>query len=611
MVLREHESLSAAGPLTAHATATPYTSMGQPVRFNDSSDAVRFAMESQARESGPLQFIREFTQNGLEATALLPGEGLVHWTQDTFSKILENMAPKLCVYDTGCGMSADELQDNMRLFASGKSQGLTGNFGVGAKTSAITRNPNGLIYTSLKDGKVSRVKFYLEGSEFVYAILPAGIGELPHRLRASGHGTMVTFLGESDDHDTTQRPAGSDGLVGSGKDWLKEYLNTRYFSFGRFCAIVEADRQASGGSGHSSKKVEGAKSLLDGRSSSQGRVEVSVEQGAFTAHWWVVDAKKVTGSETGRVKGHVAAVFQDEIYEASPRNSYSRVRECGITFGAQHVVIYFEPSSSMECSANLARTRLTVGGEGGAELPWERLCHEFRDNLPQQLKDFVKAEQPSSAEDSNEFKKREQSILDLYNRLDIKRLAKGSDPGVAGTGGVPGSGGSGASGGQGGTGSSGNGHPDRSSAGTEAGGRRVPTKKLPTVVTYNKLDELPEDLLDYVAMYDRGKDIVHANLQFYLLAKLVSDWEVRIGRRIGANEAILGAVREEVKLILIEAVFSVLTLDAAKVTGWSRSTREEALSQASLTTAVVAQLKRIDDAVSRRTRDLKNSPEGE
>jgi Histidine kinase-, DNA gyrase B-, and HSP90-like ATPase len=51
---------------------------------------------------------------------------------------------KVCIVDTGDGMSGNEMIRFInRLSSSGSEQSFTGNYGVGAKIAAATKNPAG------------------------------------------------------------------------------------------------------------------------------------------------------------------------------------------------------------------------------------------------------------------------------------------------------------------------------------------------------------------------------------------------------------------------------------------------------------------------------------
>ena len=74
------------------------------------------------------------------------------WTYDR-QYFSEHKVRKLCVIDNGVGMDGEDLRKLMNyMFSSGKQQGVTGNFGIGAKVAGLTHSPNGMVYQVWKEG---------------------------------------------------------------------------------------------------------------------------------------------------------------------------------------------------------------------------------------------------------------------------------------------------------------------------------------------------------------------------------------------------------------------------------------------------------------------------
>src|SRR4051812_3773991 len=120
-----------------------------------------FTLDANARDCPPLQFVREFTVNALEAIherrcaagLANPAADRVVWRQFTELGDRAAASPKLACIDTGIGMTPDEMDRYIRALAStSKRQALDGNYGWGAKISAAERNPAGLTYLSWTGG---------------------------------------------------------------------------------------------------------------------------------------------------------------------------------------------------------------------------------------------------------------------------------------------------------------------------------------------------------------------------------------------------------------------------------------------------------------------------
>src|SRR6185437_2434634 len=97
--------------------------------------------------------IRELMKNAIEATQKArKGNRQILFTQETHFGV-----PKLCIWNTGPGMDSDEIFRMGNLGCKvNKEHGLDKNFGEGAKVAVLRNNPLGMIYTSCKNGVVSK-----------------------------------------------------------------------------------------------------------------------------------------------------------------------------------------------------------------------------------------------------------------------------------------------------------------------------------------------------------------------------------------------------------------------------------------------------------------------
>src|SRR4051812_41162537 len=94
-----------------------------------------FLLDRLGQDCHPLQFLRELTQNSMEAIARAGGSGAVIWDVDWNSYDLEGTGVmRLSITDDGFGMSGPEMVEHInKLSSSGAEQSLSGNYGVGAK----------------------------------------------------------------------------------------------------------------------------------------------------------------------------------------------------------------------------------------------------------------------------------------------------------------------------------------------------------------------------------------------------------------------------------------------------------------------------------------------
>ena len=182
-----------------------------------------FLLERLGSECTDLQGLRELTVNGLDAIAALGDRavGRVVWDLDWQRfDASGGRVRKLSVTDTGTGMTAEQLRQYInQLASSGREQSAAGNFGVGAKVAAGSRNPHGLEYRSWRQGQGALVCFkrhpdgrwglepqrWPDGRTDFWR--PLDEQDKPWLLRGHDHGTQVVLLGQHEHHDTTQPPA--------------------------------------------------------------------------------------------------------------------------------------------------------------------------------------------------------------------------------------------------------------------------------------------------------------------------------------------------------------------------------------------------------------------
>ena len=127
----------------------------EPFGFDD--EDAGWALEMFSEPVTNEQFLREFTQNSIEAIEASGGSGHIYWQNDPEEEDRLG-APKISIVDNGVGMTGEEMRTLLNKGGkTTKRRALDGNFGIGAKISSMTRNPVGVVYESWKDGKGSRM----------------------------------------------------------------------------------------------------------------------------------------------------------------------------------------------------------------------------------------------------------------------------------------------------------------------------------------------------------------------------------------------------------------------------------------------------------------------
>jgi hypothetical protein len=353
-------------------------------------------------------------------------------------------------------MTADDMQAYINdLSRSGRQQGLDKNFGVGAKITAGVRNPHGLVYFSWKDDQGAAVQFWRDPDSQVYGLrqFESPEGSFAHwrpvpdeakPVLIERSGTMVVLLGADEGDNTAVCPMG--GPYPS--HWLARYLNTRYFRFpeGVRVRVREfARREASQwpasptgamAEGSQLREVRGQGFFLE--RSSQARGTVVLEDAV--AHWWLLrdDDSLRVHRDSWQASGHVAALYQDELYDMRVGPAGQRVlQQFGVLFGARRVVVYLESSpKDGALAANTARSELLVNGR---RLPWERWAEQFRQRMPREIQDMMNAilEGVDAKSHREAISQRLQSVRELFDLPRYRRADDGPVSTDGSAGGLP------------------------------------------------------------------------------------------------------------------------------------------------------------------------------
>lgn len=372
---------------------------------------IAFLLDRLAADTPPNQQIRELTENALEAIerrqkAGDTSEGFIRWDVD-WDHLKRTGQYKLSVVDNGDGMSREQMDDYLNSLAvqgANQTQGISENFGVGAKITALHRNSFGLVYQSWREGKGAMVKLHRDDKEGVYGLASFDLADGPDwtpRIKEtfkprgiSANGTKVTLLGTSEENNTCFPPEDA----GGGMNWLITFLTGRYFRVPEGMKIQvrvltrdEGDwpkeEPSPSTKTYNFQNVKGSKELFDEYAEAKGVVALNTAD----AHWWVFNdprqASKDMSSRGGRTC-KVGVVFQDEIYiQLTPPSARRILAAFGIVFGADHVVIYIEPRKPLDIRADTARSRIIINGDDLQEAHWfETWGAEFREKMPDAIK---------------------------------------------------------------------------------------------------------------------------------------------------------------------------------------------------------------------------------
>jgi hypothetical protein len=572
--------------------------------FPMSVENMAFMLDRLHRDCSPLQFVRELTQNGIEAIeALTPSRGEIIWDVD-WNRFALTHNYKLAVVDTGVGMTGEEMVQYInKLSSSIHAQSMEANFGVGAKIAAVPRNHAGMIYLSWKNGSGYMIHAWRDPATGVYGLRrferPDGSAEYWTQVEDAikpepigKHGTMVILLGNQDEENTMQAPAGAP----MPSRWVLRYLNSRYFRFPNGVTVKarEGWEVPRADSRHNFlRSVTGMKAWLDKNCSEHGTRELS----GGNAHWWILNEKLDLDAGHYISGGHVAALYQDELYDMQAgRGGVARLQAFGVIFGHQRVAIYVEPQNGGANSvvSNTARTTLLLNGES---LPWAEWASEFRNNLPEAIRKLVEELSASSSgsDHKQSIRERLRQVIDLFKLTRYRptktgtitvgdELALGA---VAAEGEERPPSGKPRKSGSGGGGRAGDIYAlFQAIIGDAAQEFKSPVPE-PSVkwVSVEEGTRTAPDLEDRAAKYLPQQNLLMINADFRIFSDMVERWAQKYSHVPGARAVIESVVREWFEQQLMEAIMGSFALKGSPQ--WTMQDLEKLWNEEALTAAVL------------------------
>ncbi len=568
-----------------------------------------FLLERLGSECTDLQGLRELTVNGLDAIDAqgTNSSGRIVWDLDWHRfDASGGRVRKLSVTDTGTGMTPKQLRQYInQLASSGREQSARGNFGVGAKVAAGSRNPHGLEYRSWHQGQGALVRFkrhpdgrwglepqrWPDGRSDFWR--PLDEQEKPRLLRGQDQGTQVVLLGRHERQDTTQAP---DSVTEGRRHWITRYLNARFVRLPAQVEVLVRERHGHDQPGQL-QRIHGEQHHLQQRATAAGVVPLA----DAVAHSWVLDddhrARRREGTQWAST-GHAAAVYGDELYDVLPatRGGYGRLQDFGIRFGYERVVLHLEPrvqAGRLEC--NTARTLLLLDHEPP---PWARWGEEFAAAMPAEILHLQERAASADAVPRQEaIRQRVTAILPLYrlsryrpptprrqpaaSSASRKQPRSRHDP-PAGTHPVREAPANAEGASLSTTSYAGTDHAHRGTDSADRERSRT-TVDLPDVawISSGDLTRAPGDLEDQAARYHPTRHELTINADFRAIADMIAYWRRRYHGVPGARAAIESQVREWCEQVPVEVVL------AARNSTWTSEQLDALLSPSSLTAALL------------------------
>ena len=339
--------------------------------------------------------------------------------------------------------------------------------------------------------------------------------------------------------------------------------------------------------------VSGQEAYLQAHCEKSGTVELA----DALAHWWTLkDEPALTQKASfAASSGHVAALFQDELYEmVMGRTGVARLQHFGVIFGTNRVVVYVEPLKDSEgtIESNTARTHLLRNNE---PLPWAQWAEEFRALMPDEIKVLMEevAAGISYSDYGQSIRRRLNPIVDLFELSRYRPIPK---PGVflnddsMMSGGPPG-----ASDGKRGV-ATGTGGRSSNSAGsvyspfltTEDGTQGEDISGVELECKWVSLEDgtrIEGDMEDRAGKYFVEQNLLLLNRDFRVFKDMVDRWCTKYSHAPGSNTVVRGIVEEWFEQTLVEVIMGLQSLKGS--IEWDIAQIAKASSEEALTTAVM------------------------
>jgi len=389
------------------------------------SEGISLLIDSWRNQIAQDQQYREFTQNSIESIKRVQREnpeykGTIKWSVDEryFKK---HKVKKLCIIDNGEGMTPSEMLLNINSLGGSTRNNEHYNHGCGAKIAGLAHNREGLIYRSWIDGQGYVAKFMRNEMGRYGAVkvngrntVPLSDGEKPVEIKEDG--CMVTLLGDSPEQNTTEPVKGNYGTLlknsrNSKQEWLSAYLNTKFYHVPNNIKI-SCSRFTTTNTGVTNI-IKGHEYGLGIDFEKQDEVQLTKTKVKI---FYRENVSRENSNKTNYLtNGQLAIVNQDEVIklEFSSGGGVNPLPAWGLQCLKKNVALVLIPEGQFK--QNIERTDLTHEGMSINEQLnlWKT---EFREAMPQWLKDIEAKKQLEQMEKDNDTETRLKNLSSLFKK---------------------------------------------------------------------------------------------------------------------------------------------------------------------------------------------------
>ena len=396
-------------------------------QMTGSAEGLSLLIDSWRNQISQDQQYREFTQNSIESIKRVQKQnpeykGIIKWGIDE-RYLNKHKVKKLCIIDNGEGMTPQEMLLNLNSLGGSTRNNEYYNHGCGAKIAGLAHNREGLIYRSWKNGQGYVAKFMRNemGRYGMVKIKNRNTHPLPEIEKPAEikeHGCMVTLLGDSPEQNTTEPVKGNYGTLlknsrNSKNEWLSAYLNTKFYHVPNNIKI-SCSRFTTN---------TGVTNIIRGHEYGLGLdFEKQDEVQLTKTKVKIFYRKNASREQDGRsnktnylTNGQLAIVNQDEVIklEFSSGGGVNPLPAWGLQCLKKNVALVLIPEGQFK--QNIERTDLTHEGMSINEQLnlWKT---EFREAMPQWLKDIEAKKQLEQMEKDNDTETRLKNLSPLFKK---------------------------------------------------------------------------------------------------------------------------------------------------------------------------------------------------
>ncbi|CAH2603432.1 ATP-binding protein [Rhodovastum atsumiense] len=381
-----------------------------------------FLVSSMIERCPKTMMLRELVVNAIEAAMRGEGERLVEIT----ARIIDG-TPKLCIRNTGPGLSAMELHRICDLASSlHKENSLDGNFGMGAKVASLPSNRHMLRYRSCKAGRVSEVVLCERSG--VYGRLCLGTDAAGNPLEVLNVTDICQAEGDYDlSRDWTEVVLGGnharqntvvdpyDGSPRYEAGWLAETLALRFFRLPAGLTLHLRPEVAGGSTPRRFETFfahwEQFKQTESVRTASGITIHYCYDPTAGEAHPGQGDVSATT-------EGLGCIVYKGEIYDVRARERWVlEGPSFGFSFGAKHCKVFVELPDDYVVRPEAYRQFLRFRGGDQQQVFLAHFSALVRTHLPEWLLCIIRSYGPDQAKFANEV---QDELRDLLAELGVE-----------------------------------------------------------------------------------------------------------------------------------------------------------------------------------------------